>query len=113
MKTCRERGIAVEVCPISNEILVRLIVSCDSKAILKLIFLQRLTSSMPMHPLPVLLNNGVPVALNSDDPAIFGNLNLSYDFFQVEFSLFISLIISIHRDDDTFVRFSCRAKSVV
>lgn len=38
---------------------------------------------MPMHPLPILINNGVPVALSSDDPAVFGNLNLSYDFFQV------------------------------
>ncbi|KAJ3500981.1 hypothetical protein NLJ89_g9548 [Agrocybe chaxingu] len=51
IKTCREKGIAVEVCPISNEIL-------------------RLTSSMLMHPLPVLLNNGVPVALCSDDPSV-------------------------------------------
>ncbi|KAF8590054.1 adenosine deaminase-related growth [Ramaria rubella] len=64
MQMCKERGIALEVCPISNEIL-------------------RLTSSMPMHPLPILLNYGVPVALSSDDPAIFGNLDLSYDFYQV------------------------------
>ncbi|CAA7271498.1 unnamed protein product [Cyclocybe aegerita] len=64
IKTCREKGIAVEVCPISNEIL-------------------RLTSSMLMHPLPVLLNNGVPVALCSDDPSVFGNMGLTYDYFQV------------------------------
>ncbi|TFK42361.1 hypothetical protein BDQ12DRAFT_676083 [Crucibulum laeve] len=64
LDTCREKGIAIEVCPISNEIL-------------------RLTSSMPMHPLPVLLNNGVPVALCSDDPAVFGNMGLTFDFFQV------------------------------
>jgi len=38
---------------------------------------------MPMHPLPILLNNGVPVALCSDDPAVFGNLGLTYNFFQV------------------------------
>ena len=44
---------------------------------------QRLTSSMPMHPLPVLLNNGVPVALGSDDPSAFGNMGLTFDFFQV------------------------------
>ncbi|KAI6045539.1 Metallo-dependent hydrolase [Pisolithus marmoratus] len=64
MRICREEGIALEVCPISNEIL-------------------RLTALMPMHPLPILLNNGVPVALGSDDPAIFQNTGLSYDFYQV------------------------------
>ncbi|KAI6028501.1 Metallo-dependent hydrolase [Pisolithus orientalis] len=64
MQICREQGIALEVCPISNEIL-------------------RLTASMPMHPLPILLNHGVPVALSSDDPAIFQNMGLSYDFYQV------------------------------
>ncbi|KDR73569.1 hypothetical protein GALMADRAFT_251310 [Galerina marginata CBS 339.88] len=64
VETCRQKGIAVEVCPISNEIL-------------------RLTSSMPMHPLPALLNNGVPVALCSDDPAVFGNMGLTFDYFQV------------------------------
>jgi len=64
MKLCREKEIALEVCPISNEIL-------------------RFTSSMPMHPLPIILNQGVPVALNSDDPSVFGTTGLSYDFFQV------------------------------
>ena len=49
----------------------------------KILFPKRLTSSMPMHPLPILLNHGVPIALNSDDPAIFGYMGLSYDFFQV------------------------------
>jgi len=64
MEICKEKSIAVEVCPISNEIL-------------------RLTSSMPMHPLPALINHGVPVTLCSDDPAVFGNMGLSFDFFQV------------------------------
>ncbi|KAG8217611.1 Metallo-dependent hydrolase [Butyriboletus roseoflavus] len=64
MQICREKGIALEICPISNEIL-------------------RLTASMPMHPLPILLNHGVPVALSSDDPAMFQNMGLSYDFYQV------------------------------
>lgn len=44
---------------------------------------QRLTGSMPMHPLPAFLNNGVPVALSSDDPGIFGHMGLSFDYFQV------------------------------
>lgn len=64
MQMCRERKIAIEVCPISNEIL-------------------RLTTSMPMHPLPILINNGLPVVIGSDDPAIFGNMGLSYDFYQI------------------------------
>lgn len=42
-----------------------------------------LTSSMPMHPLPVVINQGVPVTLNSDDPSVFGTKGLSYDFYQV------------------------------
>ncbi|KAH8826920.1 Metallo-dependent hydrolase [Flagelloscypha sp. PMI_526] len=64
VKLCRERNICVEMCPISNEVL-------------------RLTTSMSMHPLPALYNSGVPIALSSDDPAVFGNLALSFDFFQV------------------------------
>ncbi|KAF9227808.1 Metallo-dependent hydrolase [Gyrodon lividus] len=47
------------------------------------IALERLTASMPMHPLPILLNHGVPVALSSDDPAMFQNMGLSFDFYQV------------------------------
>ncbi|KAI0374656.1 Metallo-dependent hydrolase [Pilatotrama ljubarskyi] len=63
MEMCREKGICLEICPISNEVL-------------------RLTGSMPMHPLPAILNHGVHVALCSDDPAVFGNMGLSYDFYQ-------------------------------
>ena len=36
-----------------------------------------------MHPLPILMNQGVHVALSSDDPAIFGNMGLSFDYYQV------------------------------
>ncbi|EUC63201.1 adenosine deaminase-related growth factor [Rhizoctonia solani AG-3 Rhs1AP] len=76
MKMCKERGVAIEVCPISNEIL-------------------RLTSSMPMHPLPVLLNNGVSVALCPDDPSVFGNMGLSFDFFQVIVASEVTNILSL------------------
>ena len=44
---------------------------------------------MPMHPLPILLNHGVPVALNSDDPSMFQNMGLSFDFYQVN-TIFLS-----------------------
>ncbi|KIJ25243.1 hypothetical protein M422DRAFT_62279 [Sphaerobolus stellatus SS14] len=64
LEMCREKQIAIEVCPISNEVL-------------------RLTTSMPMHPLPVFINHGIPVVIGSDDPAVFGNMGLSYDFYQI------------------------------
>ncbi|TFY65706.1 hypothetical protein EVG20_g5389 [Dentipellis fragilis] len=64
MEMCREQDILIEICPISNEIL-------------------RLTSSMPTHHLPIVLNQGIPIALSSDDPSVFGNMGLSYDYFQV------------------------------
>ncbi|KAG8708768.1 hypothetical protein FRC08_018717 [Ceratobasidium sp. 394] len=76
MQICKERGIAIEVCPISNEIL-------------------RLTSSMPTHPLPVLLNHGLAVALCPDDPSIFGNMGLSFDFYQVIVASEITSILSL------------------
>ncbi|KAJ1303105.1 hypothetical protein OPQ81_011306 [Rhizoctonia solani] len=76
MQMCKERGVAIEVCPISNEIL-------------------RLTSSMPMHPLPVLLNNGLSVALCPDDPSVFGNMGLSFDFFQVIVASEVTNILSL------------------
>ncbi|KAG2077911.1 Metallo-dependent hydrolase [Suillus decipiens] len=49
----------------------------------KKIAIERLTSSMPMHPLPMIMNQGIPVVLSSDDPAMFNNMGLSFDFFQV------------------------------
>ncbi|KDN38921.1 hypothetical protein RSAG8_09202, partial [Rhizoctonia solani AG-8 WAC10335] len=76
MQKYRENGIAVEVCPISNEIL-------------------RLTRSVNTHPLPILLNNGVPVALSSDDPSVFHNPGLSFDFYQVMVASNITNILSL------------------
>ncbi|KAG8729779.1 hypothetical protein FRC11_008031 [Ceratobasidium sp. 423] len=62
MQMAKERGVAVEVCPISNELL-------------------GLTSPMH-HPLTTLLNNGVPVVLCPDNPASYGYTGISSDFFQ-------------------------------
>ncbi|KAI0707925.1 Metallo-dependent hydrolase [Earliella scabrosa] len=88
MELCRERQIAVEVCPISNEVL-------------------RLTGSMPMHPLPILLNHGVPVALSSDDPAMFGNMGLSFDFFQVLVASEITGLLTLREMARDSLKFSC------
>lgn len=59
MELCKERGICIESCPISNEVL-------------------GYTGCVAKHPLPVLLNHGLPVALSNDDAAQFGNAGLSY-----------------------------------
>ncbi|CAE6452842.1 unnamed protein product [Rhizoctonia solani] len=62
MQMTREMGVAVEVCPVSNEVL-------------------GLTSSLH-HPLTTFLNHGVPVVLCPDNPASYGYAGLSFDFFQ-------------------------------
>jgi len=61
-----------------------------------------------MHPLPALMNNGVPVVLCSDDPAAFGNMGLTYDYFQVLVASEItglSTLAALARDS---IEVSCR-----
>ncbi|KAI0820230.1 Metallo-dependent hydrolase [Trametes gibbosa] len=77
IEICRQRGICVEVCPISNEVL-------------------RLTGSMPMHPLPAVMNQGVHVALCSDDSAVFGNMGLTFDFYQVFVASEVNGLATLH-----------------
>ncbi|KDN40490.1 hypothetical protein RSAG8_08110, partial [Rhizoctonia solani AG-8 WAC10335] len=62
MQMIKEQGVAVEVCPITDEILGLI--------------------SPTHHPLTTLLNHGVPVVLCPDNPASFGYVGLSLDFFQ-------------------------------
>ncbi|KZP15049.1 Metallo-dependent hydrolase [Athelia psychrophila] len=88
MQLCREKDIMIEVCPISNEIL-------------------RLTSSMPMHPLPIVLNNGIPVALCSDDPAVFGNMGLSFDFYQALVASEVTGLIQLGEMARDSIKYSC------
>ncbi|KAG1891402.1 Metallo-dependent hydrolase [Suillus subluteus] len=94
MQICREKKIAIEVCPISNEVL-------------------RLTSSMPMHPLPIIMNQGIPVVLSSDDPAMFNSMGLSFDFFQVLVASEVTGLLTLSqmaRDSITYSMLDERSK---
>jgi adenosine deaminase CECR1 len=61
MQIVKERGIAIEVCPISNQIL-------------------GYVSDLRNHPAVHYINAGIPVVLSSDDPAVFRH-SLSHDYY--------------------------------
>ena len=56
-------GVALEVCPISNQEL-------------------RYVADLRIHPAAGYLNRGVPCVIGNDDPGILGNDGLSYDFWE-------------------------------
>jgi adenosine deaminase CECR1 len=61
MELVRERDIAIEVCPLSNQLL-------------------GYVPDLRNHPAALYINAGLPVVLSTDDPAIMGH-SLSHDFY--------------------------------
>ncbi len=88
---------ALEICPISNQML-------------------RYTPDLRLHPAVTLMHRGVQCVLANDDPQIFGNIGLTYDFisafmawnldiWQIKQLIVNSLVYSaIPRDENSIVR---------
>lgn len=72
VEAVRQKGVCIESCPISNQVL-------------------RYNDTQGVHPVLTLLAYGCPVALSHDDPSQFLNLGLSPDFYSI-------LIASDHFD---------------
>jgi adenosine deaminase CECR1 len=63
LRRYRRAGIALELCPISNQLLRYLV-------------------DVREHPGQIYLGAGLPCSLNPDDPAIFGIQGVSHDFWE-------------------------------
>ena len=63
LEMVKERDIAIEINPISNQVL-------------------KLVEDMRNHPGSILFSQNVPIVVSSDDPAHWGATGLSYDFYE-------------------------------
>lgn len=67
--TVRQKKIAIEVCPISNQVL-------------------KLVHDMRNHPAAVMISQNVPVVISNDDPGFWGVKGLSYDYYYAYMSFY-------------------------
>ena len=90
----RAEGIALEVCPISNQLL-------------------RYVSDMRLHPASGYLARGLPIVINNDDPGIFGNDGLSYDLWEatVAWNLDLATLKRLMRNSLTYSGMNDREKA--
>lgn len=63
MELVRKRGIAIEIAPISNQVL-------------------NLVRDLRNHPASALFSENYPVVVSNDDPGLWGAKALSYDFYE-------------------------------
>jgi adenosine deaminase CECR1 len=86
-------SIALEVCPISNQSL-------------------QLTPDLRLHPAAGYLNRGVQCVLASDDPLVFGNDGLTYDFWQafMSWNLGLGSLKKLARNSLEYSSMSCDEK---
>lgn len=77
MEIGRDKGMAVELCPISNQVLK--VPLLGSYKVVLIHFVQ-LNSDPRNHPATVLLSQGYPVVVCNDDPSVWNATGLSYDW---------------------------------
>lgn len=90
----RKWGVAVEVCPISNQVrcpssrshcpktVGKTLVDAYLSPITSLVQVMKLVKDLRNHPAAALMLEDHPLVISSDDPAMFGSSGLSYDFYE-------------------------------